>query len=255
MQVNCDPNLIVFKDANSMSWAGAEMFSKVAEQAIDERDQLLVALSGGSTPFKLFHFLAGPPFAMSLNWGKMHFFWCDERLVPPDHPESNFGQAFKRLFSQVEIPRGNLHRVRGEVEAAQAVEEYRIELGSLSDGKQRWPRFDIVFLGLGADGHTASLFPGKINPEEKKKPMLAVTAEYQGRPVERITLTPLALNYARNVIFMVSGKDKSKAVYETLNGPNNPEKWPAQRIQPVDGKMTWLLDADSASFQSNNCLE
>jgi 6-phosphogluconolactonase len=131
-----DLNIFIYKDIISLSWAAAEMFSKVAEHAIEERDQLLVALSGGSTPIKLFRFLAGSPFAGSLNWGKMHFFWCDERLVPPDHPESNFGQAFEMLFSQVEIPRGNLHRIRGEIEPVQAVEEYRRELESFRDGKQ-----------------------------------------------------------------------------------------------------------------------
>jgi 6-phosphogluconolactonase len=242
-----DLNIFIYKDIISLSWAAAEIFSKVAVHAIEERDQLLVALSGGSTPIKLFRFLASSPFAGSLNWGKMHFFWCDERLVPTDHPESNFGQAFAMLFSKVKIPRGNLHRIRGEIEPVRAVEEYRRELESFRDGKQEWPRFDIVFLGLGADGHTASLFPGEITPEEKKSPVLAVTADYQGRPAARVTLTPLALNSARNVIFMVSGKDKSQAVYETLNGPNNPEIWPAQRILPVEGILIWMMDADASS--------
>lgn len=254
MWISRDPDVIVYGEVGSMSRAAAKMFAQIAELAIEERDQFLVALSGGSTPGNLFQLLAGPPFAQSLPWGEIHFFWCDERLVPPGHPESNFGQAFERLFSRVKIPKGNLHRIRGELTAAQAVEEYRRELESFSDGKLDWPRFDLVFLGLGADGHTASLFPGEITPEEKKSSVLTVKADYQGRPAGRITLTPLALNSARNVIFMVSGKGKVPAVYGTLNGPNNPEKWPAQRIHPVDGRMIWLLDANAASIHSTNSL-
>jgi 6-phosphogluconolactonase len=230
-----------------MSQAAVQMLAQIADRAIEERKQLLVALSGGSTPKRLFQILSRSPFAQSLPWENMHFFWCDERLVPPEHPESNFGQAKEWLFSQVSIPEGNLHRIRGELAPAQAVEEYRRVLESFSDGTQEWPRFDLAYLGLGADGHTASLFPGAITPEEEVFPVLAVTTEYEGRPAGRVTLTPLALNSARNLIFMVSGKDKAHAVYQTLHGEKDLEQWPAQRIQPLDGKVTWLLDDEAAS--------
>ena len=230
-----------------MSQAAVQMLAQIADRAIEERKQLLVALSGGSTPKRLFQILSRSPFAQSLPWENMHFFWCDERLVPPDHPESNFGQAKEWLFSQVSIPEGNLHRIRGELAPAQAVEEYRRVLESFSDGTQEWPRFDLAYLGLGADGHTASLFPVAITPEEEMYPALMVSADYQGRPAGRVTLTPLALNSARNLIFMVSGKDKAHAVHQTLHGEKDLEKWPAQRIQPLDGKAIWLLDDQAAS--------
>lgn len=230
-----------------MSQAAVEMLAQIADRAIEERKQVLVALSGGSTPKRLFQILARPPFAQNLPWEKMHFFWCDERLVLPDHPESNFGQASQFLFQQVNIPAENLHRVRGEEPPAQAVEGYLKELASFREGGLKWPRFDVAFLGLGADGHTASLFPGAISPDEDVFPALAVTADYQGRPAGRVTLTPLALNSARNLIFMVSGKDKAHAVHQTLHGEKDLEQWPAQRIQPVDGKATWLLDDQAAS--------
>ncbi|MBE0410366.1 MAG: 6-phosphogluconolactonase [Anaerolineales bacterium] len=242
-----DSSTIVFKDIGSMSQEAAELFAQNAEIALKERGRVLVALSGGRTPEQLFQLLSKPPYALSIPWEQTHFFWCDERLVPPNHPESNFGQAFRFLFSKVKIPGGNLHRIRGEIDPDQAVEAYREILKSFSDGQQKWPRFDLAFLGLGADGHTASLFPGTINSEEKASPVLAVTADYQERPAWRVTLTPLVFNSARNVIFMVSGKDKAYAVNMTRNGPPEPVRWPAQRIKPVEGKITWLLDDNAAS--------
>jgi 6-phosphogluconolactonase len=242
-----DPNVTVYSDLNSMSQAAAGMFARIVDRAVGERKQALVALSGGSTPKHLFQLLSRSPFSQNLPWAKINFFWCDERLVPPDHPESNFGQAMEWLFSQVSIPGKNLHRIRGEMAPAQAIEDYLRDLKIFSDSGQEWPRLDLAFLGLGADGHTASLFPGVVPPEEKAFPALAIKADYQGRPAWRITLTPLALNSARNLIFMVSGKEKAHAVNQTLYGPGNLEKWPAQRIQPIDGKLIWMLDKEAAS--------
>jgi 6-phosphogluconolactonase len=203
MLFNRDPDVIVYRNVGLLSLSAVEMFAQIAEDAISERQRLLVALSGGSTP--------------------------------------------KLLFSHVKIPYENLHRIRGEAAPAQAAEEYRHHLERFSEGNLKWPRFDLAFLGLGADGHTASLFPGAITLEEKVSPVLAVTADYQGCPAGRVTLTPLTLNSARNLIFMVCGKDKAHAVFETLNGSIDLEKWPAQRIQLVDGKITWLLDEAAAS--------
>jgi 6-phosphogluconolactonase len=241
------PNVSVYPDVDSLSRAAAEMFSQVADRAIAERKRLMVAISGGSTPKRLFQILSRPPYAQGVAWERIHFFWCDERLVPAEHPESNFGQAVKWLFSQINVPVENLHRMRGEAPPAKAVDEYRKLLESFGEDDLKWPRLDLAFLGLGADGHTASLFPGAFHPEEMDSPVVAVTADYQGRPSGRVTLTPLALNSARNVIFMVSGKDKANAVSETLTGINNLAKWPAKRIRPVDGKLIWMLDDEAAS--------
>ncbi|MEJ2351043.1 MAG: 6-phosphogluconolactonase [Anaerolineales bacterium] len=247
MLFNRDPDVIVYRNVGLLSLSALEMFAQIAEDALSERQRLLVALSGGSTPKRLFQLLSIPSYAQSFSWERIHFFWCDERLVPPDHAESNFSQAFELLFSHVKIPYENLHRIRGEAAPARAAEEYRYQLESFSEGNLKWPRFDLAFLGLGADGHTASLFPGAITLEERVSPVLAVTADYQGRPARRVTLTPLTLNSARNLIFMVSGQDKAHAVFETLNGSIDLEKWPAQRIQLVDGKIAWLLDDAAAS--------
>ncbi len=241
------PDVSVYPEVESLSLAAAELFSQVAGRAIAERNRLLVAISGGSTPKRMFQILASPPFAQSLAWQKIHFFWCDERLVPPDHPESNYGQAFEFLFSQVATPKENLHRIPGEYPLAQAVEEYSRILENFGDVDLKWPRFDLAFLGLGADGHTASLFPGVISPAELDAPVLAVTANYQSRPAERVTLTPIVFNNARNLVYLVSGKDKARAVRQTLYGAKDLERWPAQRIQSVGGKVIWLLDKEAAS--------
>ena len=246
MEQRPSPDLRVFPDVESLSLAAAELFSQAADRRIAERNRLLVALSGGSTPKRMFQILASPPFAQSLAWQKIHFFWCDERLVPPDHPESNYGQAFELLFSQVAAPKENLHRIPGASPLAQAVEEYSRVLGNFGDVDLKWPRFDLAFLGLGADGHAASLFPGAISPAELDAPVLAVTANYQSRPAERVTLTPIVFKSARNLIFLVSGKDKAHAFYQTVYGPKDLEKWPAQRIMPVAGKLIWLLDKEAA---------
>ncbi len=246
MEQGPSPNLRVFPDVESLSLAAAELFGQVADRAIAERNRLLVALSGGSTPKRMFQILASSPFVQSLAWQKTHFFWCDERLVPPDHPESNYGQAFEFLFSQVATPKENLHRIPGEYPLAQAVKEYSRILENFGDVDLKLPRFDLVFLGLGADGHTASLFPGVVFSAEKVTPVLAVEADYQGRPAYRVTLTPLALNNAHNLVFLVAGKDKVHAVQQTLYGARDLEKWPAQRIQPVNGKVIWLLDKEAA---------
>ena len=246
MQLSDDPGVMIYEDEYLLSIAAAGLFTRIAALSIQERKRFLVALSGGSTPQRLFKILSQPPHALNVPWEQSHFFWCDERLVPPGNPESNFGQAFEMLFSQIKVPEENLHRMRGEEVPAQAVEEYRRMLESFGEEDRKWPRFDLVFLGLGADGHTASLFPGVIDPKEKSSTVMAVTTEYQGRPAGRITLTPLVFNGARNVVFMVSGKDKTHAVHETLNGQPNLDNWPAQRIHPVDGNLVWLLDAAAA---------
>jgi 6-phosphogluconolactonase len=174
----------------------------------------------------------------------VHFFWCDERCVPPDDPESNFGQARQALFRPLNLPIENLHRIAGELEPEQAALVYTETLRQFKAPGLSWPVFDLVLLGLGADGHTASLFPGTSLPEQP--PVLAVTADYQGRPARRVTLTPVVFNTARQVLFLVSGADKADAVGRTLLGPANLLHYPAQRVQPIQGTLQWLVDAAAA---------
>jgi len=230
-----------------MSRAAAQAIVEIASNALESRGRFVLALSGGSTPLALFSLLAQPPFRDRLLWGQIHFFWADERCVPPDHPESNYGQAQRALFDQVPLPPENVHRIQGELKPARAAEEYVHVLQEFGEADHAWPRFDCVLLGLGADGHTASLFPAVYNPTEQISPAIAVTASYQGRPAQRVTLTPLAFNSARHVLFLVSGQEKAGALAAVLSGSDDPFRWPAQRIHPTDGTVVWIVDEAAAT--------
>lgn len=230
----------IFPDLDQLSRAAADFFVEAAGQAVRQRGRALIALSGGSTPLRLFRLLAEPPFSTQVPWATIHFFWCDERCVPADHPESNFGQANRLLFEPLGLAGSHLHRVLGELPAVEAATAYAETLREYAQPPLLWPAFDLALLGLGADGHTASLFPGRPIPADA--PVLAVTADYQGRPAERVTLTPLVLNQARRVLFLVSGREKTVAAARTLFGPPDPALFPAQRIRPVEGTVAWYLE-------------
>lgn len=235
---------IVFPDIDELSLGAARFFESVVTEAIQQRGKALVALSGGSTPLKLFSQLSSAPLAERIDWKAVHFFWCDERCVPPEHPESNFGQARRAFLQPLTIPDANLHRIQGELEPEQAALAYRETLRQYRSVELDWPVFDLVLLGMGADGHTASLFPGEDS--RMSTPVLAVTANYQGRPAQRITLTPLVFNAARQVLFLVAGEDKADAVRRVLTGPLDLNSYPAQAISPNNGSVSWFLDAGAA---------
>lgn len=238
------PAVQIFPTLDSLSLAAARRFAGTVQEAVEQRGLALVALSGGSTPLRLFHLLSAPPFAGQALWEAVHFFWCDERCVPPDDPQSNYGQARQALFLPLGIPQENLHRVLGELPPQQAALAYRETLRQHRSPGLEWPAFDLALLGLGADGHTASLFPDM--PVLEDTPVLVAAADYQGRPANRVTLTPLVLNSARKVLFLAAGADKADAVAQTLSGQPNPLHFPAQRIQPTAGSLTWFLDEAAA---------
>jgi 6-phosphogluconolactonase len=242
----------IFPDQQTLSVAAARLFLEVALAAVGERGLVSVVLSGGSTPRTLYRLLAEPPYATAIPWAETHLFWGDERLVPPNEEGSNYGQASADLLSHVPIPATNIHRVRGELDAEAAVEDYTAQLSQFAAANQAdatalWPRFDLVLLGLGSDGHTASLFPGAASDDWESRPVVAATADYDGRPAQRLTLTPLVINEARNVLFLVTGADKAAAVAATMNGAADTTRWPGQRIRPHHGEVTWLLDSTAAA--------
>lgn len=230
------PMVRIFKDSDELSRVAADMFVTLATQAIRERGRCLVALSGGSTPTALYRLLAREP----LDWTRIHVFWGDERLVPPDDPESNYGQAREVLLKRLPIPSENIHRIFSDLEPVAAATDYARVLKGFASPPLDWPRFDLVLLGLGEDGHTASLFPG--SPVDATEPVVAVTANYQGRPARRVTLTPLVFNAARQVVFLVSGANKAVTLEGVFSDYNSVEQIPAKRIQPTDGTVTWLVD-------------
>ena len=239
------PDLRIFDHVEALSLAAAELFIETSIQAIAQRGRFLVALSGGNTPTELYQLLAQTPYRERINWQKLHAFWGDERCVPIGDLENNYRQAYEVLLGRVPIPPENIHRVRSELEPEAAAEDYARALKDFATPPLDWPRFDLVLLGMGNDGHTASLFPG--SEVTAATPTLAVTAQYEDRPANRVTLTPLVFNAARRILFLVSGESKSETLANVLYGEYQPEKLPAQRIRPTDGELIWMVDKTAAS--------
>lgn len=238
------PEIHIFNDLQELSRAATDLFIAQAEQSIAERDWFLVALNGGGTPTRLFQLLATDD-REKVNWSKVHIFWGDERCVPPEDAGSSYGQARDILLSHVLIPDSNIHRIKGELGPAEASKDYSLTLREFASAPFEWPRFDLVFLGMGEDGHTASLFPG--SPVDVSEPTIPITAHYQDRPANRVTLTPIVFNDARMVVFMATGDKKAMPLAEVLSDRYNPERYPAQRINPNDGRLIWLVDEAAAS--------
>jgi 6-phosphogluconolactonase len=191
--------------------------------------------------------LAGSEFREAIPWQSTHLFWADERCVPPDHAESNYGRARQLFIERVPLPASNVHRIMGELPQEEAVREYVGQLRLFAENDDEWPRFDLTLLGMGDDGHTASLFPGLISDLELTEPVMAAEADYGGRPADRITLTPRAFNLSEEVLFLVSGRGKAPAISAMMNGPLDRERWPVHRIKPESGSVTWFLDEEAAT--------
>jgi 6-phosphogluconolactonase len=223
----------------------AQAVAGAAEEAVRLRGRFTLALSGGSTPRRLYARLASPPFRSRIDWARVHVFWGDERCVPPDHPDSNYRLAYESLLSKVPIPPERIYRMRGEdPDPERAAEDYARELRrafSLKPGEL--PRFDLILLGLGADGHTASLLPGSPALDETTR--LAVAAYAGPLRVSRLTLTLPVLNAAARVIFLVSGAEKAEALSAVLKGGASPNR-PASLIRPARGTL-WLVDRAAAA--------
>ncbi len=226
--------------------SAAELFISIGSVAIQENNHFSVVLSGGSTPQPLYRLLAQDDMRHKLDWNKIHFFWGDERAVPPDHPESNFRQASQDLLTPLQILPENIHRMRGELDPHQAAREYQEEiLGWFQDSP---PHFDLILLGMGSDGHTASLFPEtEVVSKKRSAPDRWVAANWVPKlDAWRITFTPELINAAAAIVFLVSGPSKADPLCQVLEGPHQPELFPSQLINPSNGSMTWLVDQTAA---------
>ena len=234
----------VAEHADALNHCVAEEFVRRTTEAVEARGRCAVALSGGSTPKGVYQLLAAPAFRARVRWGEIHFFWGDERHVPPDHPDSNYRMAVEAMLSKVPVPPGNVHRVQSELpDAERAAREYEETIRAFVDG-QALPRFDVIDLGIGTDGHTASLFPGSAALEERDRLCVANWVAKLG--AYRITLTLPVLNAARAVIFIVSGAEKASIVQRVLGDSDGLPPLPAQLVQPVDGECWWMLDRAAA---------
>jgi 6-phosphogluconolactonase len=248
--------LRVFANAEDLAAAAAAEFTARARAAVVQHGRFTVALSGGSTPNRLYALLAERRRTGEgrLPWGKIHVFWGDERVVPPGHSESNFRAANEALLSKVPIPQANVHGIRAEARSpATAAGLYEQELRrffSLAAGQ--FPRFDLVLLGLGADGHTASLFPGSDVLREETRLVAAPLVATLG--THRITLTLPVLNSARAVMFLVSGGEKAEALARALEGGIGSEALPPRLVRPRNGALLWLVDRAAARMLSQGTL-
>lgn len=235
----------VYSDAEQLTRAAAEHFVELAALAIAARGRFSVALSGGSTPRSLYSLLAMDEFARRVDWSHVYIFWGDERCVPPDHPDSNYRMAQEALLDHVALPAQNIFRIRGEIEPAQAAAEYDRTLRMFfrdSPGA----RFDLLWLGMGDDGHTASLFPGAAALDEQVQWVIENYVE--AKKAWRITLTPPAINAAANVTFLVSGAGKAERLRQVLKGAYQPRELPAQLVNPVNGHLIWMVDSSAAAL-------
>jgi 6-phosphogluconolactonase len=246
------PTILVFETPEQVAMAAAERFADHAEKSINDHQIFSVALSGGNTPRRMYELLAQEAFKARFDWSVVHTFFGDERMVPPDHPDSNYRLAREALLSHVPIPKDNVHPINGIGDAVTNARVYERELRSFFAGSE-WPPFDLVLLGLGKDGHTASLFPGTFALSERRAWVVANWIE--DFRIHRITLTVPAINSAANVDFLVTGADKAQALAAVLEGPSHPEHLPAQLIKPEPGSVTWLVDRQAASKLSSTTVQ
>jgi 6-phosphogluconolactonase len=228
----------ISNSAESLSEAAASLFVEQARRAIQTQDRFTVALSGGHTPESTYRLLTQPPFREQVPWVKVHVFWGDERCVPLDDPRSNARMAREALLDHVPIPADQIYPIHCAHNPQQGAEEYETFLqGFFANGQ---PRFDLVLLGLGENGHTASIFPGTPAVDERERWVVAVYVDEQA--MWRVTLTPPIINQAMTVAFLVAGDAKAQIVQRVLDGPFAPHTLPAQLIRPIYGDLYWLLD-------------
>lgn len=246
-KITSERELVRFETRVALSLDAAYRFTALAAIGTQAGRPFTVALAGGSTPATLYGLLAAPPFREAIPWQKTHLFFGDERCVPPESPDSNYRMAYETLVSRVAIPSGNVHRAPGEMaDHDVAARQYDAEIRSvfsLADGE--WPRFDLILLGMGPDGHCASLFPHKPALHERQR--LVVATEPGLQPfVPRLTFTLPVLNNAANVLFLVAGADKAATLARVLHGPPDAEALPSQAVVPAHGTLTWLVDREAA---------
>ncbi|OOP55152.1 MAG: 6-phosphogluconolactonase [Candidatus Brocadia carolinensis] len=238
--------ILIVGNSDELSHRAAQEFVRLADEAIRTKGFFTVALSGGSTPRGLYLQLASDAYRELVSWPHVHLFWGDERCVPPDHPESNYRMACEALINRVSIPKENIYRIPAEQEdRARAAMEYGQALKSffrLNAGA--FPRFDLILLGMGDDGHTASLFPFTTALDETGSLVLAHYVEKLG--AYRFTLSVPTINQTREAMFLISGASKAPVLREVLEGDYQPQRLPAQIIQPVNGRLLFIVDREAA---------
>ena len=237
------PQISIFETPEQLAVAAAERFIEAASHAQETQGRFSVALAGGRTPKRLYELLASEPFSNRADWSRVYLFFGDERCVPPDHPDSNYAMVHRALLSRVPIPTTNVFRILGETDPIEGAREYEARLRKFFAQLTR-PRFDLVLLGMGGDGHTASLFP-ESNILQETSRLVVPTKSPQGQ--SRITLTLGALNNAARVVFLVTGEEKAATISKILQRQPSSRRLPATLIKPTDGTLEWYVDRKAAS--------
>jgi 6-phosphogluconolactonase len=242
------PVVRVLADPETVARAAAGEFVRLARKPHAKGRAFRVALSGGSTPRRTYEILAEAPFRDMVDWKRVHFFWGDERCVPPDHPDSNYRMALEALLSRVPAAPARIHRIEAErADADTAAREYQREVTRVFGATENAPTpvFDLILLGLGPDGHTASLFPRTAALREVERWVVANFVPELG--ARRMTFTYPLLNRAAHLLFVSTGVEKSAILAEVLEGPEDPERLPAQGVKPSSGTLTWIVDGGAAA--------
>ncbi len=236
------PEIEIAPNLHQLVERAAGHFLRLLDGSLRTSNRFTLALAGGSTPLELYIRLA----TARVVWDRVHFFWGDERCVPPGHPDSNYRMVHEALLKHIPIPKENVHRIQGERSAPLAAREYQQELQRFFG--MEIPRFDLVLLGLGTDGHTASLFPGTPGSHARKRWVLPVRHAIPPPPlVDRVTLSLPVFNAAAQVIFLVAGAGKAAALAKVLTPASSPVPFPAQKVCPVKGRLLWLVDKAASS--------
>ena len=232
----------IFPSPYDLALKFAEDLAGMINESAKVKKDFTIALSGGSTPEVLFSLL-GVKYAKSIPWKRVHFFWGDERCVPPDNSESNFAMTSRTLISKIEIPSENIHRIKGEDDPEMEAVRYSEEVLSFTRNRDGLPEFDLVLLGLGDDGHTASIFPGHLDMFSSYK--ICITALHPVTQQKRITLTGRVINNADVVTFLVTGKKKEGIVEKIFKNKPEAINYPAFYVVPSHGSLSWFLDEDA----------
>ncbi len=238
-------HIAIYPDVDTLSQQAAQYVVRTASESIAARGRFTIALSGGTTPRKLYTLLGSEPYSSQIDWQQVHIFWGDERCVPPDNPDSNYYMAQEVLLSKIPIPALQVHRMPADQPGRDAASQsYTAEM-QRAFGTQGIPVFDLIQLGMGPEGHTASLFPHQASLRETQRLVMPVSVPKP--PPDRLTFTPPLLNAARNILFLVAGSDKAEALQAVLDGEYQPEEYPAQIVRPPDGEVVWMLDKAAAA--------
>jgi 6-phosphogluconolactonase len=235
----------IYSDTDTLSSEAAQYIVRIAQESISSHGRFFFALSGGSTPKKLYGLLAEEPYRSQIDWEHTDIFWSDERCVPPDDAESNYAMAQQVLLSKVPIPASQVHRMPADQNDRDAASyAYTLEMQQ-TIGSEGVPSFDLLQLGMGPEGHTASLFPHQPSLHEQQRLVMPVTVPKP--PPPRLTFTPRLLNAAAHILFLVTGDEKQDAVKAVLEGQYEPDEYPAQIVKPSKGEVTWMLDKAAAA--------